>query len=317
MNNPNQSEKQRFLYIDIARCVAMLWIVGWWHLIQYSPNYERFSFQGDEFITNLMLGLFMFLSGLLLGRKEINNWNRVKEFYKNRFLRFYILYAISALTFPVIGYNREPALLFTTLTATSSIFLPQPVTLWFMSMLAFFYLLTPLIKKQIVLLGGALLLIFIILHFVIHQGVDTRLFLYFPLYVSGLGCAQIRTFYKIIGTKICLALSFVLSCLLFYFTLRYSWMVYVFVPAGVVFVLSLSHMIEFEFLKPVVSFLAFSSLCAYLFHRQIYAAVCIGLEFLGFNHPLWVCFLLLFPICILCSYFLQKMYDLLLGFFKK
>lgn len=71
--------KTRFLYIDIARVIAMLWIVGWWHLIQYSKvGEDSYHFIGDNSITMLMLGLFMFLSGFLIGKKKFKNKRRDK-----------------------------------------------------------------------------------------------------------------------------------------------------------------------------------------------------------------------------------------------
>ena len=140
----------RLLYIDVARVIAMTWIVGWWHLIQYCKGGELpYRFNGDTSITMLMLGLFMFLSGYLLGKKEMKTLDDVKTFYKSRFWRFYLLYVASVVTFPITGFNRSLGVMFTTLTATSTFILPQPVTLWFLSMLAGFYILTPLIKRNI------------------------------------------------------------------------------------------------------------------------------------------------------------------------
>ena len=308
--------KTRFLYIDIARVIAMLWIVGWWHLIQYSKvGEDSYHFIGDNSITMLMLGLFMFLSGFLIGKKSLKTKEEIKSFYKSRFWRFYILYALSVITFPILtGFNREISIIITTLTATSPYILPQPVTLWFLSMLAGFYLITPLVKRNIAI-GGGILIIFVLLHILLPEGIDTRVFVYFPLYVFGLFSSEYSFIDKITQKKIVIPVSLILSLLLYMGAIYYEWFVYLFIPTGIIFVLSISRLLEYININKFISVLSYSSLCVYLFHRQIYQIVYGVLRRIGFN-DLFVLLLVALPLCICFSWFIQKIYDSLLKRFK-
>ena len=138
----------RIKYLDMARCIALLWIVGFWHLQGSLTN--DLSFWGDMDITCIMVGLFMFLSGFFMSKYRFDGtWKSFFSFMQKRFKRFYILYMIATILFFGIGYFGEKwMVVFTTLTALSTYILPQPLTLWFISMLFSFYFVTPFIMKH-------------------------------------------------------------------------------------------------------------------------------------------------------------------------
>lgn len=303
----------RIAYIDTARVISMLWIVGYWHLIQYSGKgyIEKYTFEGEEYITMSMLGLFMFLSGYLLGRKKLDSKENVVTFYKRRFWRFYFLYAVSALALFGMGFIENVPLLITTLTATSSFILPQPNTLWFMSMLAFFYLVTPIAKKNYIL-GGGIFLLIILFNYIIPEGVDPRLFIYYPIYTCGLYLAETDIVVKMMNKRVTVVLSLALSIVLFFFPLEWDWILYLFILPVMIFILSFSRLIDTQTTSLLVSFLAYSSLCAYLFHREIYILISTFFDRLGLTHPLWVCLVVMIPICMIASYIIQKLYDIAL-----
>lgn len=140
-------DNKRIVYIDIARALAMLYIIGFWHLKDYlSPDIkEALTFKGSNDITNIMLGAFMFISGMLLSRYKFDKMGDVFSFLYKRMKRFYILYFIAALLFYFSGIIPELKIFVTTVLGISSYILPQPYTLWFISMLFSFYLLTPFV----------------------------------------------------------------------------------------------------------------------------------------------------------------------------
>lgn len=303
--------KERLLYIDVARVIAMLWIVGWWHLIQYCKGGEEpYRFLGDNSITMLMLGLFMFLSGFLIGKKSFKTKSDVKLFYKSRFWRFYLLFALSVITFPITGFNGNFRVIITTLTATSPYILPQPITLWFMSMLTGFYILTPFVKRSM-LIGGGILLIFILLHIIIPGGIDTRVFVYYPLYALGLYISETTVLDRVTQNKLIILLSLILSLLLYFGAIYYEWLVYPFILIGIILILSVCRFLKNERIKTIISFVSYSSLCAYLFHRQIYTVVSGVLRKLGHSELAFV-LLIGLPICIILSWVIQKVYDRIL-----
>lgn len=89
----------RDMKYDIARSVAMIWVVGIYHLSEYlfSPLHEL---QWARMVTWGCLGTFTFISAYFLaGKNEFNNWTQIRVFYGKRLLRLYPLFVLSALTF--------------------------------------------------------------------------------------------------------------------------------------------------------------------------------------------------------------------------
>lgn len=287
----------------------MTWIVGWWHLISYTKDGGLiYRFAGDESITMLMLGLFMFISGLCIGGKSFNEAKDVWSFYKTRFWRFYVLYAISATTMPLLTIlNRSIPLWFTTVTVTSTFILPQPYTLWFMSMLAVFYILTPLLKRNYLLVGGGFYILVICIHLLLPRGIDTRFFLYYPLYVFGLFVSTTDWLEKIINNMAIKIVLFIVSVLSFFLARHYEFFSYFFVFGGIFSLLSVCKTIETSVHKGIINYISYSSLSTYLFHRQFYSIID---NIIG-NH-LIVLILVAFPLCICLSWIIQKTYDHLL-----
>ena len=68
--------KERILYLDTARVIAMLWIVCYWHVKDYveiGDTHTALTLYGDVFITDIMLGVFMFLSGFFMSKYSFEN----------------------------------------------------------------------------------------------------------------------------------------------------------------------------------------------------------------------------------------------------
>lgn len=141
--------KERNMGMDVARVIATIYIIGYLHLKSYQgAEYIMPHFFGEAFVTKIMLGLFMFISGFFMASYSFENFKEDSiAFYTKRFFRFYPLFALAACTLFLIGYNPNPLKLVMTLTGTST-FIAQPGTLWFMVLLMMFYFFTPLIMKD-------------------------------------------------------------------------------------------------------------------------------------------------------------------------
>ena len=147
MNDEN-GRNGRVGYFDAARVISIYWIVYITHLRNYLDESIEAYWSDELFdITRSCVTLLMFISGYLLSKYKFNKIQDAVFFYKRRFIRFYILFAISALTLYLMNFNEGLGLLVTTLLGISSYMPPQPGTLWFISMLMSFYLLTPFISK--------------------------------------------------------------------------------------------------------------------------------------------------------------------------
>lgn len=135
--------KKRILFFDIARTLCVLYIVGFWHMLDYYQLSNEFV--NCNFITTGVLSCFTFLSGLFLGKKNIS----IKEFYVSRFKRFALLLYVSAISFYVVGYIDDVSTLIGTITGLSCFGLPWARTLWYFSMMILFYLMTPFLLYKI------------------------------------------------------------------------------------------------------------------------------------------------------------------------
>lgn len=331
ITNHTKNICHRIAFIDISRTIAVLWIVGYWHLRVYCGNNyinPHISFEGDSYITDVILGLFMFISGFLISKYKFDHFKEeCISFYKKRFIRFYLLYAISILLLYIIGYNSlfGRSCIFTSLTMLSTYILPQPRTLWFFSMIASFYIFTPFILKKIpISLIWSFVTIYgcsIILMILLPKGIDPRFFWCFPLYFAGLciGKKKDNLFLLIRNTYvggICLAL-FTIQILSIVKGYNCYFLQYITLPFGVVFLLYLSYLLSHLPISLISDKIAYASMCAYLFHREIYISLMSIYNLFGFNQPYWFSLITFLPICFIISYYIQIVYDKITPYISK
>ncbi len=327
----NKKSNQRIKYLDIARAIAVLWIVGYWHLRVYCGKdftHPVLSFPGDAYITNVVLGLFMFISGFFISKYTFLNYKQdTIAFYKKRLKRFYILYAISAILLFLLNYNSifGRRCLITTLTATSTYILPQPRTLWFFSMLASFYFITPyLMRKQAKSMWIKATVIYIGAYFItnlLSKGIDLRFFWCFPLYILGLFIGRrmyIMTF--LLSHKfglVAFILFFIHYTIILTCPNKLSWLQYATLPFSIIFFIYLSRLLTYLPMDTLASKIAYCSMCAYLFHREIYIILMLGYDALELNFSYWFSAIVFLPLCLILSYFIQQTYDKIILKFEK
>ena len=317
-------KKERVLYLDVARSIAVLWIVGYWHLRVYcGKDYTDpyLSFPGDEWITKVVLGLFMFISGVLISKYTFDQFKKdCFSFYKKRFTRFYLLYAISIILLYMMEYNSlfGRFCLLTSLTMTSTYLLPQPRTLWFFSMIASFYIFTPFIMKKFpkstlysffIIYGVS-----IILMLFLPKGIDPRFFWCFPLYWGGLIIGRNEHVLNVVTSKSVIGgISFIIIffqlLIIVLYPNQFVYLDFFSLPFSILFILYISRSLSHPFITRITSFIAYSSMSAYLFHREIYIILMEVYNNWGFNLPYWFSAITFLPICLIISYFIQLAYD--------
>ena len=319
MNKANE----RIPYLDVARSIAVLWIVGYWHLRVYcGKDYSPYlSFPGDGWITNVVLGLFMFISGMLISKYTFDHFKAdCISFYKKRLTRFYLLYAISIILLYIMGYNSlfGRFSLLTSLSMTSTFLPPQPRTLWFFSMIASFYVFTPFILKKtprsllysfIIIYGGSTLLMFFS-----PRGIDPRFFWCFPMYYAGLCIGRKKYILnKLTCNHYCGLLYLTVSALQIFLITKYpdrfSNLENITLPFGILLILYVSRLLSHPQVIKATSIIAYSSMSTYLFHREIYIFLFDAYNSLQFNYPYWFSVITFLPTCFVVCYFIQKVYD--------
>lgn len=307
--------------IDFIRGFCMIYIVGVFHLSQYLGKsiYLNYNEQGNSFMWSC-LGTFSLISGYLIGSKyHIESIHDVLIFYKKRIIRFYPLFVISSILLLVIGFN-DIERTFYALSGLSPFVSHPPHTLWYISMIMFFYFLSPIILinrgKRIVL---CLLSYSFILLFTFFITIDLRFLYNLFFYESGLYISSLSKLSKtkklkmqrflIFGGGILIVIYFVMFMLLDYY--------HFFLFRKIVDVIGVFVIVYFAKLiallwpleNRIVYFLSYVSMSIYLFHRFTYWAC------LKFYNPddimskLFYLLIIALPVGFVFAFYVQKKYD--------
>lgn len=322
--------KQRDLSFDIARALSALWVVGVWHLFCYDKSMDYANWTTQQ-ITDVFLSVFMFISGYMLGKYRFGGWSDVKVFYKKRFWRFYILYLVASVSLYVGGWlignqmyaSTEQFVL--SFLGLNVLFPPHLGTLWFISMIMFFYLITPLLSYQwksrsVNYIVAIVLYVFFLVWREITGYVESYVFLMFPMYALGLlmpreitNKAKKNWALVVIGLVLFVALFQVVK-ILSHFELLSLFLKLICLLGGALFVLGVSEfLVRVTFSRKAFEWVAYSSLCAYLFHRQVFSVMHSIMKHLGVSINIVILWLLFLPTALICAFLIQKLYDGLLS----
>lgn len=305
--------KQRLIEFDIMRSLAVIWIISIWHFSNYFSSSSCFGNIVNEsnciIMTEVMLSLFMFLSGLFTNT-TFSSGEDVKSYYIKKAKRFYPLYAVASITLyfttipgSIVFYD-SPLQLILGLLGLATLSHHAPSTLWFMDMLLFLILITPFLmwKCNKWIKTIKMILLYCITYILCMKlgCIDFRYVYYMPFYMMGL-CITPDNFLNIstkFGTP---SIIFAILLLLLgkhHFVLDI--IVNLFLIIGGVSIASLlSRFVVGTKSHHVVKLISYSSMCAYFFHRQLYA--------LGIISYLPIYFI---PILVfIVSYYIQVIYD--------
>jgi len=302
--------------LEYLRALSILYIVGYWHLFNYTDAFPGYANPVTGCAVSIVLGVFVFVSGFPNGRpteKEI----RPIQFYRRRLLRIYPLYAVALLLFYLYGICDAGTAL-KSLVFVSMFFGPSPYTLWFVTMIMLFYLITPALlgvvesPAKFLLFSGALFLIVFGLE-AAFSTMDRKLLVFFPCYCVGIYCS--RHGFK---TRLVNCPSMLLLFLLWIVLMLFDSDSWTYRQIGNISeVLSCSFLIsatcylnEGKFKRSgIISFISYSSFAMYLFHRPIYSTL-ISLYFPG-DGVLQVVYLgtVCLSLVIFTSWGVQKVYD--------
>lgn len=187
------AKASRLAHVDYLRAGCVLYIVGFWHLMEYAPGWAGWQNSVTSGITVVVLGLFVFVSGFLLAQRPPDrNLRGLLEFYNRRLLRIYPLYLVALLIFGLMGLAGWRSV---TLSAAglSMLIGPAPFTLWFVVMLLAYYLVAPLLLSTngwwlVVVAAGLLAVAALVVK--LSPGADPRLVLYLPAFILGIWHAK-------------------------------------------------------------------------------------------------------------------------------
>lgn len=312
--------KEKFIFVDYLRAFSVFYIVGYWHLFNYTDAFPKYYNPVTSALTEIVLGLFVFISGFLICISTKKSAGII-DLYKKRLVRIYPLYFLAVVVFFLYGLN-DGATTFKSLFFVSMIYTPAPMTLWFITMIMLFYLVAPIIARLSVSLEKYLVAITLImaslLTFQLFIGsADIRIMIYFPCFCVGIYCATNGVQNRIFSIKY--AISFLFFGILAY-GMQYmmkvdSWSIISL--SKIPLILSFSYLIfavsyqkrDIFVSSEFIEFLSYGSYAMYLFHRPIY----ITLKSLYFpeNGTHQILYLVGFCLVLvtIISWSIQKLYD--------
>jgi len=202
----------------------------------------------------------------------------------------------------------------------SMFFAPAPPTLWFITMIVFFYIISPFLINGVMkgytniiwVLYAVLSLIFLIVdHFV--NTIDHRVIIYFPSFYLGICTArpEVNNFRKKLSA-ILFIFGTAFSFLFPEMSLEQGWLrptLMVSTASILVFTIFQNNIKIPNKIQKFIIMLSYSSFCIYLFHRPLYILLKhVYLPEKGVIQVLYLvlfCLLVIFPI----SYIIQLIYD--------
>ncbi len=300
--------------VDFLRAVSVLWIVGFWHPIGYSPIREVGKNAVTLMATVAALGLFVLLSGYLQGGRGRNLF----DFYRRRFWRIYVPFVGASLIFLVMNIGDHLPLI-------KGVFLvamldePAAVTLWFINMIMLFYLCAPAllwIKRRsltLLLIVSAIILLGLLAADWFWERLDNRLMIYFPCFVAGIvlsGSAPPKAVWPVVLVAAIACVATLSAPIDGTDIVLMPWAVLASVS---VFCLTTGRLDDLSDTATMwIERAAYASFFAYLLHRPVYRilealSAAIGLD------PLILIVALGIPTTAIAAYFLQKGYDRLLA----
>lgn len=189
-----QAGRRHIASLDVLRVGSMLYIVGFWHLMNYAVAGDFYRNEVTTRITVVLLATFTMLSAYLLGLRPVEpTCASVAGFYRRRMLRIYPPLVMAVLSFVSMGLTPWPTAI-RTILLVGEIVGPPPLTLWYVAMLALFSLVTPMlaigspVQRGLVAAGVMILLVTL----AVWGGLatDPRIALYFPSFAIGLALAR-------------------------------------------------------------------------------------------------------------------------------
>ena len=277
-------------------------------------------------VTNIALGTFTFLSAFFLSKKEIRTKKDILLFYRKRMLRIYPLFFLSCLSLFLVsilagGYFENWKQLLLTLTGLVCLFLPVPLTVWYVSMLLFFYFLTPMVlflknrterKWFAYVLVFGILLVLLLLNKAGVLKVDDRFFEFYLVYfmtillAGRLSMSRRQLLLIHIAATVIVLISLLPAVYAF---VKESFVLQAIIAAaGAAMVVGLGKLLDrIVPVRTALQWTSYASMVAYLFHRQ----------FFGLLEKLFGPFSLPFAaialaVLLTASYYGQKSYDYLL-----
>lgn len=313
------AKQTRSLAIDLIKGLSVLYIVGFWHLLNYTNAFPGYDNEITRRVTVIVLALFVFVSGFLVGNKQARSEKSgLAEYYRSRLIRIYPPYLVAIACFYLLGISDG----YTLIKAAGLVSMfagPPPPTLWFITMIVFFYVIAPALVRfggnapGLLLVCAALETVFTCLD-LLGSPIDMRIAIYFPAFVAGMYFSRQQDAPGA-GAITAIALAFVASVAFSLHQPNFPERSYLSIPLAITGPI-LIHVFAGRWESRItwgrpVALLSYASYFMFLLHRPIYET----LRDLYFpdSFAMQAAYLFVFclPMVLAASWGLQKAYDLM------
>jgi peptidoglycan/LPS O-acetylase OafA/YrhL len=185
--------ESRLDFADGLKSISMFYIVGFWHMIDYTADPVSYHNNALRTFTLVLLSVFVLLSGYFSALQMKRPGRTARQFLASKLRGVYapfILALGACVTAGLFGikWALGSGLLYGMFTHK------PPMTLWFICMLVLYFMATPVLNLLVKHLPrGAPSLLFLallccIFSWMVDHGaaLDARVYFYFPAYVFGL-----------------------------------------------------------------------------------------------------------------------------------
>ena len=329
----------RNLIFDYMRSICVIWIVAFWHINAYMKNDVINSFGETNFaceITYCVLASFTFISGYFSFRL-FKNIKDVLRYYLKKILRLYPLFLISTLWLTSIKFiDRQ--MVFRVLTIIGGLFDPRPGTVWYVCVIMTFYLFVPLINRKKIFFACIYSVIIEIGFVIAYKKAiigQSGCCIYWLFFVFGNMVRRtkiedrvndiIHSLFLKINKKndarkklgmidIILVIFCLFSIPLFcYFAITSTGNLFEFKTNiasffGIIGLYLIALLLSKgpRIINKIIVIISYSSMCAYLFHREIYEYVCLKI---GGRFNILAAYILVVPTIFILGFIIQYIYD--------
>lgn len=316
---PRTFGEHRDIGIDLLKGLSMLYIVGYWHLFNYTDAFPKYQNALTVRLTVIVLGAFTLVSGYLIGKRPVGaDAASILAFYKSKLIRIYPPFAIALFIFFLNDLVTAKTLL-TSLTLSAMFWGPPPMTLWYVTMIVVFYVLSPFLLRakqhSFMMFAGISALIFLSLCTLQQMagGSDIRMNLYFPCFALGIWISGRNTTWRPQVMPALIILS-VLGAWLGKLETHSLESSYFSIPlaafgALAVFGLCMNIKVTTPWAASALTHLSFASYFMYLSHRPIFLNLHRWYQPSGGWGQIAYLVLICLPVIIAISWALQSLYD--------
>ena len=303
--------------IDVLRGISILWIVGFWHLFDYTEAFPSYQNKMTFRATEVALGVFVLLSGYLLGDRKIEGRHSLLRFAGARFVRIYPPFIVAISLFYLCGLCGWEALA-KSAVGISMFWPPNPPTLWFISMLLIFYAVAPALifiargrsmaGFTMICVGSTALL------YLLSTFIDIRIAIYFPIFAAGIFLANKSGSES--RPNVCLLVGLLVVAVLIpdegsYGPQLTAASTSLFALSGALILFRAAKNVSKDTIPlfPLWAVLGFAGYFMYLFHRPVFNVM--HRLYFPEQGALQIAYLILvcLPVVVVLSYFGQKVYD--------